>query len=207
MASKQIAGSETIHFNHPSWWDNWWKHREERRMAHRAHEEEKFLETAKIYKQAERWEEMAHVMRKVVKLCYAQKKDLSGEERSLLLEAYEHLIESHMTSWRKLRDAENNLVIAFQSGGVDAELDAKAKEDAKFQEEEISEVAKERRKTELEIREICEAMIRLQNDFLIPLAPVKHACDYYLDVRKQYYEYLAEIGAPQDIDDISFYSF
>ncbi|KAI1697068.1 14-3-3 protein [Ditylenchus destructor] len=168
----------------PSWWDSWWKNREQRRMAQLAHDEEKFVETARIYKQAERWEDMAQLMRKVIKLCYAQKKDLSSEERSFLLDSYHHLIESHMTSWRRLPKA-----------------------DTKLLNEEIVEVRKERRDVEWEIREICEAMIRLQDDFLIPLASVDSACDLYLDVRKQYYKYLEEIGAPQDINDVFFYSF
>lgn len=43
-------GSATDH-HQPSWWDSWWNHREERKMAERAHQEAKFLETAKIYKE------------------------------------------------------------------------------------------------------------------------------------------------------------
>ncbi|KAI1702199.1 14-3-3 protein domain-containing protein [Ditylenchus destructor] len=191
----------------PSWWDSWWKNREQRRMAKTKHDEEKFVETAKIYQQADRWEDMAQVMRKVVKLCYAQKKDLSAEERSFLLDAYNHLIESRMNSWRRLRAAENHLLVSLPSGDVSADLDPKAKDDTKLLNEEIFEVRKERRDVEWEIREICEAMIRLQDDFLIPLASIDSACELYLDVRKRYYKYLEEIGAPQDINDVFFYSF
>uniref|UniRef100_A0A915D307 14-3-3 domain-containing protein n=1 Tax=Ditylenchus dipsaci TaxID=166011 RepID=A0A915D307_9BILA len=180
---------------HHHTWDKWWKAWEEKRLAKNLVDETKFIKTARICEEAKRYEDMAHAMRKVVKLCTAQNKDLTKEQQMLLVSAYKNLIEPHMFSWRKLCEQRDNLIASKDNTN-----------DTRDYYGETEEVIKEMQKVSYEIREICESIIRLQNNFLIPQTTDESSLDFYKNIKKEYYAYLEEIGAPTDIDDVSFYS-
>uniref|UniRef100_A0A915DLP4 G-protein coupled receptors family 1 profile domain-containing protein n=1 Tax=Ditylenchus dipsaci TaxID=166011 RepID=A0A915DLP4_9BILA len=146
-------------------WHNWWKRVEQHRVIKSIDQEKKFFELARVCEQAQRWEDMAQSMKKVIKLCNAQKKDLSAEQRRLLLAAYKHLIDPHMFSWRSL---------CGQHKGPSVE-------DSEFEESE--ELLKERQKVGCEIRDICETIIRIQTNFLIPLAKTQESLNCYMEVK------------------------
>ncbi|KAI1703956.1 14-3-3 protein domain-containing protein [Ditylenchus destructor] len=143
------------------------------------------MQLAKVCQEAERFDDMAHAMRKVVKLCTAQAKDLSNDERSLLVSAYKHLLDAHLTSWRALSNAEKR----------------ESKENlAEPKHEQNAELVKERRKVENELLGICEQLIRLINNFLIPNASDKESVDFYRKIKEDCYGYLLQTGAPKDIE-------
>uniref|UniRef100_A0A915DZ80 14-3-3 domain-containing protein n=1 Tax=Ditylenchus dipsaci TaxID=166011 RepID=A0A915DZ80_9BILA len=173
-----MPSTEDHHWHLDSLWKRW----EEKRLQKNALDEENFFEFAKVCEQAERYEDMAHAMKKVVKLCTSQRKDLSKEKRNLLVTAYKHLIDRHMSSWQKLSAAEKE----FSSRG----------------ELQKAEITKERRKVEHEIHNICEAIIRLLNNFLIPLAADRDTLEYYRNIKQEYYSYLFQTGAPEEIEAI-----
>jgi len=183
--------TEDVNQNHHWHLDGLWKRWEEKRLNKNAHDEEKFFEFAKVCQEAERYDDMAHAMKKVVKLCTAQRKDLNTEERTLLTSAYKHLIDAHMTSWRKLSAAEKDIIATKEEA-----------QDDKLITDEKAEIIKERKKVEHEIHNICESVIRLMNNFLIPLANGKETVDFYRNIKQEYYSYLFEIGAPEDIEAV-----
>uniref|UniRef100_A0A915E3X2 Uncharacterized protein n=1 Tax=Ditylenchus dipsaci TaxID=166011 RepID=A0A915E3X2_9BILA len=69
--------------------DRLWKQLEEKRLIKNAEDEEKNVALSKICEQ-----DMADSMRKVVKLCASQNKDLSVLERDLLFTAYQNGLKS-----------------------------------------------------------------------------------------------------------------
>uniref|UniRef100_A0A915CVQ7 14-3-3 domain-containing protein n=1 Tax=Ditylenchus dipsaci TaxID=166011 RepID=A0A915CVQ7_9BILA len=160
---------------------NWWQRWEDKRLARNAQEEQKFFEFAKVCQEAQRFQDMAQAMKKVVKLRVSQQKDLSEEQRDLLLLAYKHLIDSHISSWRTLNAAEKDLMVTKEEHHL-----------------EKREIVKERKKVEHEIQE-CEQIIRLINNFLIPIA-AKETVEFYRKVKLEYYGYLFETGVTAEIE-------
>ena len=106
-------------------------------------EVEEQISTAKLAEQAERYEDMADCMKRVVEL--KDKTSLSNEERNLLSVAFKNVVGSKRSAWRIVSSIETKL-----SSSDTAEENTKMK----------LELAKEYKdKIEKELRNVCELVI------------------------------------------------
>ncbi|XP_020609877.1 14-3-3 protein 2-like [Orbicella faveolata] len=133
-------------------------------------EREKNVFLAKLAEQAERYEEMAEYMWKVAK----EGPKLSTEERNLLSVAYKNVIGAKRAAWR-----------------IVSSLEAKAE----GKEEKNKELSKKfRLQIEKELNEVCEQIISLLEDPLIPDADDTESKVFFLKMKGDYYRYQAEIS-------------
>ena len=103
--------------------------------------DETLISSAKLAEQAERYEDMADYMKRVVE----QKDTLSNEERNLLSVAFKNVVGSKRSAWRIISSIESKL-----SAGESTEENSKMK----------LELAKEyKEKIEKELRNVCEMVI------------------------------------------------
>merc|ERR1711993_190253 len=106
---------------------------------------EELVQRAKLAEQAERYDDMAAAMRKVTE----QGAELSNEERNLPSVAYKNVVGARRSSWRVVSSIEQRM------DGAQANQN----------------MAKEyREKIEGELKEICEGVLSLLDNFLIPKA-------------------------------------
>lgn len=135
-------------------------------------------EKAKLSEQSERYEDMANGMKALVALG----DELSNEERNLLSVAYKNVVGARRSSWRVISSIEQK----------STEADKKAQ------------MAKEyRQKIEDELKNICEEVLELLDNTLIPKSTKSENSDskvFYLKMKGDYYRYLAEVcqGAGRD---------
>ncbi len=128
-----------------------------------------FVELAKLCEQAERYEDMVEAMKKVTSF----KEDLSTEERNLLSVAYKNVVGSRRSAWR--------VVSSLESRGND--------DDEKKQRKNY------REKIEDELSTLCNEVITLLDDALIPNAKQSENHEsvvFYLKMKGDYYRYLVE---------------
>jgi len=127
---------------------------------------------AKLAEQAERYDEMATYMEAVGKL----PDELSVEERNLLSVAYKNAVGSRRAAWRIITSVEN-------------------KEKSKGNEEQ-SKFAKEYCvKVEGELQKICDTILGVLDDNLIPKASSGESKVFYQKMKADYYRYIAEFSA------------
>jgi len=124
---------------------------------------------AKLAEQAERYDEMAEYM----KIVGGEGGSLSTEERNLLSVAYKNAVGSRRAAWRIISSVEQK----EQSKGN--------AENAKFAEE-------YRMKVEGELSTICDAILKLLDDSLVPKASDGESKVFYLKMKADYYRYIAE---------------
>merc|ERR1712232_66842 len=130
---------------------------------------EKNVYFAKLAEQAERYDEMANHMENVGK----GGDELSVEERNLLSVAYKNAVGSRRAAWRIISSVEQK---EQSKGNVD---------NAAF--------AKEYRgKVESELNTICNAILKLLDDSLVPKASNGESKVFYLKMKADYYRYIAE---------------
>lgn len=132
------------------------------------------VQKAKLSEQAERYDDMADAMKKVVES--NPKDELSNEERNLLSVAYKNVVGARRSSWRVIssieQKTENN--------------------------ERKASMAKEyKEKVEKELTEICNTVLRLLADHLITNAGTAESKVFYLKMKGDYYRYLAEVASPK----------
>ena len=106
-------------------------------------EVEELISTAKLAEQAERYDDMADSMKRVVEL--KDKTSLSNEERNLLSVAFKNVVGSKRSAWRIVSSIESKL-----SPGDSGEENSKMK----------LELAKEYKdKIEKELKAVCDQVI------------------------------------------------
>jgi 14-3-3 protein epsilon len=126
---------------------------------------------AKLAEQAERYDEMVEEMKKVAKLVHEQ--ELTVEERNLLSVAYKNVIGARRASWRIVSSIEQ-------------------KEESKGIEEHVTRIRRYRSTVEKELTSICDSILALLDDHLIPTASTGESKVFYLKMKGDYHRYLAE---------------
>ncbi|KAH6788539.1 general regulatory factor 2 [Perilla frutescens var. frutescens] len=139
-------------------------------MAEASREENVYM--AKLAEQAERYEEMVEFMEKVSGTL-PEKDELSVEERNLLSVAYKNVIGARRASWRIISSIEQ-------------------KEESKGNEEHVSTIKSYRSKIEQELCNICDGILKMLDDRLIPSASSGDSKVFYLKMKGDYHRYLAE---------------
>jgi 14-3-3 protein epsilon len=132
---------------------------------------------AKLAEQAERYDEMVQEMDKVAKMVSDQ--ELSVEERNLLSVAYKNVIGARRASWRIVSSIEQ-------------------KEEQKGNDYHVKRIKQYRNKIEQELSDICNSILSLLDDHLIPSATSGESKVFYLKMKGDYYRYLAEFKTQDD---------
>lgn len=138
---------------------------------------ETLITLAKWAESAERYDDMAEYMKQVTET----DKTLSQEVRNLLSVAYKNVVGARRSAWRLLSSVE-----------------AKVKEDCNKQQ--LAKMYK--KKVEDELRNLCNVVLQLLDDYLIKNADDNEAKVFYMKMKGDYYRYLAEVAegnARQDI--------
>jgi len=127
---------------------------------------------AKMAEQAERYDEMADFMKIVSEF----QEELTVEERNLLSVAYKNAVGSRRASWRIISSVEQ-------------------KESSKGNEEAGKRAAEYRLTVEKELDDICEKILKLLDDNLIPNSNTGESKVFYSKMKGDYYRYIAEYKA------------
>lgn len=120
---------------------------------------------AKLAEQAERFDEMVTDMKDVAK----QPQELTVEERNLLSVAYKNVIGSRRASWRVITSIE-------QKGDADK----------------MSIIKDYKSKIETELVDICDDILNIIEESLIPNSSSEEAKVFYYKMKGDYHRYLAE---------------
>lgn len=124
---------------------------------------------AKLAEQAERYDEMAELMKKVAQ----RDAQLTSEERNLLSVAYKNVVGARRSSWR--------VVSSIEQKELDKDKDAPP-------------ITKEyRTKIEKELQDICVDVISLLDHTLITDDGIPESKVFFLKMKGDYYRYLAEV--------------
>lgn len=126
---------------------------------------------AKLAEQAERYEEMVENMKAVA----SSGQELSVEERNLLSVAYKNVIGARRASWRIVSSIEQ-------------------KEEAKGNEAQVNLIRDYRSKIESELTKICDDILSVLTDHLIPSAATGESKVFYYKMKGDYHRYLAEFA-------------
>jgi len=136
-------------------------------------EKDELVQRAKLAEQAERYDDMAASMKSVTETGV----ELSNEERNLLSVAYKNVVGARRSSWR-----------------VISSIEQKTEGSEKKQQ-----MAKEyREKVEQELRDICNDVLKLLDDFLIAKASNAESKVFYLKMKGDYFRYLSEVASGDD---------
>ncbi|MCJ8746001.1 hypothetical protein PDJAM_G00136740 [Pangasius djambal] len=128
------------------------------------------VQKAKLAEQAERYDDMATVMKEVTE----KGEELTDEERNLLSVAYKNVVGACRSAWRVISSIEQKM---------------KAENSDKEQ------IAKEyREKIESELQSICNDVLHLLDKFLIRTSSPAESQVFYLKMKGDYYRYLAEVA-------------
>merc|ERR1712037_645586 len=132
-------------------------------------EKDELVQRAKLAEQAERYDDMAASMKAVTETGI----ELSNEERNLLSVAYKNVVGARRSSWRVISSIEQ------KTEGSERK----------------QQMAKEyREKVETELRDICQDVLRLLDEYLIPKASNAESKVFYLKMKGDYFRYLAEVA-------------
>jgi 14-3-3 protein epsilon len=124
---------------------------------------------AKLAEQAERYEEMVQYMKKVAVL----DQELTVEERNLVSVAYKNVIGTRRASWRIVSSIEQ-------------------KEENKGNEQHVTSIKEYRVKIENELANICNDILSVLDQHLIPTANTGESKVFYHKMKGDYFRYLAE---------------
>ncbi|KAK9766975.1 14-3-3 protein, partial [Basidiobolus ranarum] len=127
---------------------------------------------AKLAEQAERYDEMVESM----KLVAAGNEELSVEERNLLSVAYKNVIGARRASWRIVSSIEQ-------------------KEESKGNETQVTKIKSYRNKIEQELTDICQDILKVLDEHLVPKASNGESKVFYLKMKGDYYRYLSEFAS------------
>ncbi|OAA61213.1 14-3-3 protein [Niveomyces insectorum RCEF 264] len=133
------------------------------------HEDAVYL--AKLAEQAERYEEMVENM----KIVASKDQDLTVEERNLLSVAYKNVIGARRASWRIVTSIEQ-------------------KEESKGNSTQVTLIKEYRQKIEEELANICDDILKVLDDHLIPSAKTGESKVFYHKMKGDYHRYLAEFA-------------
>jgi 14-3-3 protein beta/theta/zeta len=145
-------------------------------------EKEDLVQKAKLAEQAERYDDMAEAMKAVTE----KGGELSNEERNLLSVAYKNVVGARRSSWR-----------------VISSIEQKTEGNERKQQ-----MAKEYRdRVEAELRSICDQVLKLLQEHLIPRAGNAESKVFYMKMMGDYYRYLAEVASREnDQNNLSSWS-
>lgn len=132
-------------------------------------DKDELVQKAKLAEQAERYDDMAGAMKKVTEIGT----ELSNEERNLLSVAYKNVVGARRSSWRVISSIE-------QKTEGNERKQAMAKE--------------YREKVESELKDICDDVLRLLDEYLINKATNAESKVFYLKMKGDYFRYLAEVA-------------
>lgn len=130
---------------------------------------EELVQRAKLAEQAERYDDMASAMKKVTELGV----ELSNEERNLLSVAYKNVVGARRSSWRVISSIEQKTEGNERKQAMSKEY---------------------RDKVETELRDICNDVLALLDNYLVPKASNSESKVFYLKMKGDYYRYLAEVA-------------
>ncbi|KAL9369130.1 hypothetical protein Peur_040329 [Populus x canadensis] len=125
--------------------------------------------SAKLAEQAKRYSEMLDHMKYIAKLDV----ELTTEERNLLRIGCKNVMGARRESWRMLSSIEE-------------------KERVKGNEVDAKRIEEYRQKVESELTSICNDIIQLIDDHLLPSTSQCESCVFYHRMKGDYYRYLAE---------------
>jgi len=138
-------------------------------MTEAAREENVYM--AKLAEQAERYDEMVEAMKRVAALDV----ELTVEERNLLSVAYKNVIGARRASWRIISSIEQ-------------------KEENKGNEHHVARIKEYRNKVEAELANICNDILSVLDEHLIPTASTGESKVFYYKMKGDYHRYLAEFA-------------
>jgi len=127
---------------------------------------------ARLCEQAERYDEMVTFMKEVAKLGG----ELTVDERNLLSVAYKNVVGTRRASWRIISSIEQ-------------------KEESKGNEKHIGTIKEYRSKIELELEQVCQDVLDVLDDALIPNAASGESKVFYHKMKGDYHRYLAEFAS------------
>jgi len=134
-------------------------------------EVENYVYMAKLAEQAERYDEMVNFMKEVAKLGT----ELSVDERNLLSVAYKNVIGARRASWRIISSIEQ-------------------KEESKGNSHHVEKIKEYRAKVERELGEVCQDILKVLDEHLIPSATTGESKVFYQKMKGDYHRYLAEFS-------------
>ena len=137
-----------------------------------AHDRDSLVFLAKLAEQAERYDEMVGHMKEVAN---NHNIELSVEERNLLSVAYKNVIGSRRASWRVISSIEN-----------------------KGDNERSESIKNYRTKIESELLEICNDILAIIENNLIPNSIAEEGKVFYYKMKGDYHRYLAEFQVDED---------
>jgi hypothetical protein len=142
---------------------------------------------ARTAETAERYDDMARLMRQLVQWTTDAKVDLTIEERNLLSVAYKNVIGARRASWRTLSEEQD---------------------ESKFNQL----VQQFKKQVEKELESICAEVLDLLENYLVKNADVNQATDeakvFYLKMSGDYWRYRAESaseGSSYDVKSAEYY--
>jgi len=130
---------------------------------------------AKLAEQAERYDEMVESMKKVAK----QGTELTVEERNLLSVAYKNVIGARRASWR--------IVSSLEQKDEKQSTPEKSPDKAAI-------TAEYRKQIETELNDICQDVLKVIGEHLIPAAQTGESKVFYYKMKGDYHRYLAEFA-------------
>jgi len=128
--------------------------------------------SAKLAEQAERYDEMVESMKRVA----CADVELTVEERNLLSVAYKNVIGARRASWRIITSIEQ-------------------KEESKGNETHVVKIKEYRNKIEAELAGICNDILSVLDQHLIPTATTGESKVFYYKMKGDYHRYLAEFAS------------
>jgi len=130
---------------------------------------------AKLAEQAERYDEMVESMKAVARLDV----ELTVEERNLLSVAYKNVIGARRASWRIISSIEQ-------------------KEESKGNAQHVQRIKEYRNKVEKELSEICNDILSVLDQHLIPASTTGESKVFYYKMKGDYHRYLAEFSVAEE---------
>lgn len=137
-----------------------------------ANERESKTFLARLCEQAERYDEMVGYMKEVAKMGG----ELSVDERNLLSVAYKNVVGTRRASWRIISSIEQ-------------------KEEAKGSDKHVSIIREYRQKIETELEKVCQDVLDVLDESLIPKAETGESKVFYHKMKGDYHRYLAEFAS------------
>ncbi|KAH7518649.1 hypothetical protein FEM48_Zijuj09G0193400 [Ziziphus jujuba var. spinosa] len=142
---------------------------------------EDLIYLAKLAEQAERYDEMADTMEKYVTLL-PEKAEPTVEERNLFSVAYKNAVGSRRASWRIISSIEQ-------------------KEEGRGNSDHVATIKDYRAKIENELSSICDRILNLLEQKLVPASSDGDSKVFYLKMKGDYHRYLAEFKTGSDRKD------
>lgn len=134
---------------------------------------EDLVHIAKLAEQAERYDDMATTMHSVTE----KGQELGNEERNLLSVAYKNVVGARRSSWRVISSIESKTEGSERKQSMAKEY---------------------RQKIENELKEICNEVLNLLENFLIKNATNPESKVFYYKMKGDYFRYLAEVATGEE---------